>query len=282
MPKQCSGPDQRTAAPSCCVICGCGRLVLIHDQTQSRFFPRRIWRCTDCGFAFVFPPPGSAELRAVYADTQYFDRRGAATTSELLDNPRVSRRAQSRLRWLRRHVAPAELLDVGCHRGEFLHFARQQGWRVTGFDVSSVAAAGARALTGAEIFESSLAELARSGRRFALVTAWDVIEHVPDPHGFVSDCRALLADDGHLALSTPNQANYHALVHGDAWKGYSDGPEHLLFFKAATLCRLLADCGFTIVSRRTRRIAPVALRWMQYLGYGNELEVLARAVPNIA
>jgi SAM-dependent methyltransferase len=260
-----------------CPECGRAGARRIHDQPQARYFPRVIWHCTGCGFAFVHPPPAPERLRELYALPGYFDRPAGVSASELLANPRVRGRARSRLRWLRQHAALGRLLDVGCHRGEFVYFANQEGWSASGADLSEVAIEAARELTGACIFGGDLAAIAAAHHRFDVVTAWEVIEHVRSPPDFLSGCRALLGAGDSLALSTPNQRNYHGVLHGDGWKGYVDGPEHLHFFNANTLATAVRRAGFDIVSVRTRRIAPVWLRPLQYLGFGSELEMLARA-----
>ena len=43
---------------------------------------------------------------------------------------------------------------------------------------------------------------------FGLVTAIEIIEHLDCPRSFLKNVRALLADDGHLLLTTPNVAHW--------------------------------------------------------------------------
>lgn len=48
----------------------------------------------------------------------------------------------------------------------------------------------------------------RYDRRFALVVAVDVVEHLASPRHFLRQARDLLDDGGHLLLTTPNVANW--------------------------------------------------------------------------
>lgn len=159
-----------------------------------------------------------------------------------------------------------------------MYVANENDFNVSGFDISENAARAAYRLTGNKIYTKSLETLITNNIKFDILALWEVIEHVIDPGVFLEQCKKLLNKNGFIALSTPNQRNYHAIVHGDNWKGYIDGPEHLHFFNPETLSFLLEKHEFEIISIRTKRIAPVLWRWAALLGYGNELEILARLV----
>ncbi|WJW75392.1 class I SAM-dependent methyltransferase [Thiohalobacter sp. IOR34] len=258
-----------------CPLCEHPHPRLIHDQPQARFFPRRIHRCPGCGFAFVDPLPDAATLSRVYNDSNYFHDPGQAF-SETPPRPGVVRRAASRARWLQRQGVSGRLLDVGCAEGVFLDQARQAGLEPVGVELSRYAADVARRRTGCEVHTEPLAALIERDLSFDALGLWDVLEHVTDPFAFLGECRALLRPGGWIALSTPNQRSYNGVLRGDDWKGYRDGPEHLYFYNARTLSRLLERCGFQVQARRSRNIAPVLMRWAVVLGWGGDLEILAR------
>jgi SAM-dependent methyltransferase len=258
-----------------CGLCHSSALRLIHDQQDSSYFPRRIYRCRACGYAFVHPLPVQEQLDGIYADRAYFDARVSSEETRRVNRGQLER-ADSRLDWLRRYFTGGKILDMGCGNGEFMLRARERGLDIYGLEVSAAAAAAAGKLTGAIIYTDDPQHLAGSGLRFDLVTLWDVIEHVPDPGRFVRLCVPLLNERGLIAVSTPNQRNYHGVVHGDRWKGYRDGPEHLYFFNKNTLDMLMQHNGLTAIASRTCRISPVLLRWLAPLGYGNELEAVFR------
>jgi len=73
------------------------------------------------------------------------------------------------------------LLDVGCGVGRFCHAAHAHGWDVTGIDPSSAAIEIGAPLAPFPLVCQSLADLARTGRRFDQITAFEVVEHVPAP-----------------------------------------------------------------------------------------------------
>ena len=261
-----------------CSLCHSSALRLIHDQRNSRYFPRRIYRCSRCGYAFVHPMPTREQLDKLYSDPEYLNTRVSADENRRVNIGQIER-AGSRLDWLSRYIKKGKILDVGCGNGEFILKAGERGFEVYGLEVSTAAAEAVRSLTGAVIFTDDPEQLHRSGLQFDLVTMWDVIEHVIDPHRFIGTCVSLLAENGLIVVSTPNQRNYHGVIHGDKWKGYREGEEHLHFFNKETLGMLMGSAGLAAIASRTRKISPVLLRWLAPLGYGNELEALYRLRP---
>jgi 2-polyprenyl-3-methyl-5-hydroxy-6-metoxy-1,4-benzoquinol methylase len=101
---------------------------------------------------------------------------------------------------------PASLLDVGCGAGGFLAWAarRLPEARRVGIELDPERAARARARDpGAEIHAGDALELLpRLGRRFELVTLWDVFEHLPDPVECLRALRGVLAPRGAIYLQT--------------------------------------------------------------------------------
>ena len=275
-PATTTDPGRSAGIGRLCRLCNSPDNHLLHHQPESKYFPRDIYECKHCGYAFVDPPPSREQLAAVYADPAYFDRGVAVDAQALFNNPRVSRRIIDRLHWFDRLGIKGRLLDVGCHYGEFLHHALQHGWEAHGVDLSAYAVEIASQLTGAQVFNQELREIEKTGQKYDLVTLWEVIEHVTDPDIFIEDCARILTPGGQIALSTPNQRNHNALFKGRNWKGYFSGQEHLHFFNPAPLRKLLENHGIEVVATRTRRIAPFLLRWMAPLGFGSELEMVGK------
>jgi 2-polyprenyl-6-hydroxyphenyl methylase / 3-demethylubiquinone-9 3-methyltransferase len=107
-------------------------------------------------------------------------------------------------------AAGLRLLDVGCGAGLAAEALARRGFDVLGVDAAGEAIDAARAHAAGQglsvayrigIAEDVLAE----GLRFPVVTALEVIEHVPDPRAFVASLAGLLEPGGLLLLSTLNR-----------------------------------------------------------------------------
>ena len=106
------------------------------------------------------------------------------------------------------HPAGIRLLDVGCGGGLAAEALSRHGFDVLGIDAAPDVIAAARAHGGESgpRYRVALAEdLLAEGARFPLITALEVIEHVPDPAAFVRALTALLEPGGMLFLSTLNR-----------------------------------------------------------------------------
>jgi 2-polyprenyl-6-hydroxyphenyl methylase/3-demethylubiquinone-9 3-methyltransferase len=102
------------------------------------------------------------------------------------------------------------LLDIGCGAGLLAEPLSRLGALVTGLDpaANSIEIARAHAeATGAELtyVAGTVEDLAQSRKKFDVVLAMEVVEHVNDVGGFVRSAASLLRPGGLFALSTLNR-----------------------------------------------------------------------------
>src|SRR5262249_49813047 len=138
--------------------------------------------------------------------------------------------------------------DVGCGSGGSLGVARALGWQVTGIEVDEAAAAKARRFAS-ELYVGDLLSAPFAAGRFDVVSAFHVLEHVPEP---VAGLRRLLAvlrgrlqwlaPGGILIVEVPNAGGLGAAMFGKAWSGL-ELPRHLSHFSPVTLRRAAEQAG---------------------------------------
>ena len=102
------------------------------------------------------------------------------------------------------------MLDLGCGGGIASEALARSGFAVTGLDASEDAIGVAQthaAQAGLDIaYRVGLAhDLLSEPKRYAAVTALEIIEHVPDQAAFVASLAGLLAPGGALFVSTLNR-----------------------------------------------------------------------------
>lgn len=209
-------------------------------------------QCSRCGLVFVSPRPDPNELYALYGET-YFHNDESSTvgyTNYLKDETNIRKTFAGRLKHLQRFMQPGKLLDVGCAAGFFLSEADKNGWAVQGLDVSSFAVQYAKERFGFDVQQGSFTELPYPLGEYDAVTMWDVIEHVPDPKSYIQRAASLLRSGGIFALATPDVDSLPARLTGKRWVGYKLSEEHVYYFSADTLSKMLDEAGFEVVNVR--------------------------------
>jgi len=212
---------------SACPLCGSGAIAAagaIAYETPVRFSSREIqlertpelWRCRQCrsGFAQNILPEQAA--RALYSE--------ADSTARWVPKSMEAQEMPETLAELARLCQPgARVLDVGANAGDLLDFARARGCETDGVEYS---AAGQAALRRKGHGVHASLDAAPAG--YALITAFDTVEHLYDLPRFFEACRARLAPGGRLLLLTGDIECASARVSGPRW-WYVTYPEHIAF-----------------------------------------------------
>jgi 2-polyprenyl-3-methyl-5-hydroxy-6-metoxy-1,4-benzoquinol methylase len=208
-----------------------------------------IARCSQCSLQSVKITPEPEAILAYYQSPEYY-RGSAEGYRDYMEMAKVllplAERRLARIEALLPGGDEQCLLDVGCAAGFFLQKAREQGWEVCGVEVAKDMAEYTQRRLGVPVYLSIESVEAKNASLDA-VTAWEVIEHLAEPHPMLRHIFHLLKPGGILALSTPNTGHWRAIEYPNQWESYSP-PAHLLFFNRSSLRATLEMVGFEIVS----------------------------------
>jgi len=130
------------------------------------------------------------------------------------------------------------VLDIGCATGRLMELLKEKGAdEVEGIEVSAYAAslAGGK---GFKVHQGDIMALdTESG--FDIITAFDVIEHVPDLRAFFARACDLLKPDGVFIFMTPDAGSKDALSQKESWYGFNSSLEHIYYFSVISLTSAL-------------------------------------------
>ena len=127
-----------------CKLCEKDETKVILKQPNAKYFPRTIVRCLNCGLCYINPQPDLEELKRLYQEYHCMDVSssplGGSCSGKIPYSLPVNERIPHRLSLLKKMKKPGRLMDVGCGTGEFLYYAKADGWEGIGVDISSFAA----------------------------------------------------------------------------------------------------------------------------------------------
>ena len=126
-----------------------------------------------------------------------------------------------------------QLLDVGCFRGDILFGAKQKSWDVHGIEISEKAAEYAKDNYNIDINVGSLFDAKYESNFFDVISMFDVIEHLSDPNGYLSEINRILRPGGLLYLDTPNFNSTNRYLFKENWSVFF--PWHLYYFTSNSL-----------------------------------------------
>lgn len=195
-------------------------------------------QCPNCDLHFFLPlVPGDArfygELTSTMARYYNHDKWDFAAALDL--------------------VRPGQrLLDVACGAGHFVGQAADKGLAAVGVDTNPEAVAEARSL-GRSVQEISLEAFAQLHQgHFDLVTAFQILEHLPNVNPLIQAAVQCLKPGGLLVLTVPNRlrmfrADFEPLDHP---------PHHLSHWSAVQLNHLAERYGLSV---QTIRYEPASM-----------------------
>jgi 2-polyprenyl-3-methyl-5-hydroxy-6-metoxy-1,4-benzoquinol methylase len=245
-----------------CPLCGCTAAAPAFRKRDVDY-----WRCTRCTFRFATPDvnPNLTQTLSGYEE---------AYLQYLGDDPSDAVNFESLCGWMEEFTAleGKRLLDVGAGSGKLVRHLRGRGVDAKGIEPSR--ALFDRFLKDDPAFACATLDDLRApeGKAYDIITAFDVIEHVPDPVGFLHGIERLLEGTGTCFVSTPDVESLVARTFGRQWHFYY--PYHLSYLGPRTLARAAAPSGLHVIDTRHRG----RLRSTAYMiRYGAEMILGAHA-----
>lgn len=223
-----------------CPLCG---------EETSRDFDRRQFRgyqvayriCEACGFVFQSPRMTEAELQRFYR-AEYRRLYQGAEGPDPRDLEIQKARAEALVSFLGTAGVDkaARHLDIGCSAGLLLEKTRER-YGLTGVGIEPGDDYREYAQNRGFKVYASLDGMEEAGEnRFDLVSAAHVLEHLPDPVGYLKQIRAeWLTNDGSLLVEVPN------LYAHDCFE-----VAHMSAFSEHSLRRVLERSGFAVQALR--------------------------------
>lgn len=238
-----------------CNLCGADETTLLYPSTLKHVNKQqsKAYHCTNIGYGFHHAIVQCCKCGLVYANPRFPESKLLAAYQQVVD-PLYEQEREGRVLTFQRHLKAIEeligdyrgkrLLDVGAYTGVFVELAGEHGWDAYGIELSLWAAELCHQ-KGLNVKRGTLNDVYFSDNYFDVVTSWDVIEHLNDPHTHLADIHRILKPGGLLVIHTIDIDAPFARLMGAHWPWLME--MHLVYFSRRTLALMLEDVGFDVI-----------------------------------
>lgn len=194
------GPDGELK-PGCVVETSCPNCGGTGFEGEFKVNGFRHLTCPYCRVVYVSPHLKPEFLHRLYSD-EYYSEMYAKSMIPVFEKRKelIGRRKCDQVT---SYVAgPGRVLDVGCGIGEVIDVFKDRGWDCEAIEMNRTALKWVRDL-GVNVFDGPLSEYP-ADEIFDVVMAWGVVEHVDEPHAFLSRVLSHLRPGGVFVSEVPS------------------------------------------------------------------------------
>tara|TARA_B100000795_G_C22717348_1_gene405998 strand:+ start:98 stop:952 length:855 start_codon:yes stop_codon:yes gene_type:complete len=223
----------------------------------------KILECVDCGLVYLSSTKHIKKLH--YEKSGMHDGKKLNVKSRLKLN-RVD--DMRRYNFLKKRVVNKKVLDFGCGAGGFLELVSKRAKKANGLEVEKAMQQSyiKRNLNVYSSYEQAL----RSSKKWNILTAFHVVEHLLDPIKIISKLSKLLTDDGEMIIEVPNSEDaLLTLYENKAFQNFTYWSQHLYLFNKDNLKELAKK-------------AKLKVKWIKYIQrhpLSNHLYWLSKGKP---
>lgn len=235
-----------------CYLCGGSaraRKGVVRDSPELR-----VMECSDCGlvqldsFEHIYPGfyegsgmhgPNQISIESWLRETEGDDRRRFETLMPFLPNCRV--------------------LDFGCGAGGFLQRAHDLAAVVVGIELEERV----RSYWNGRI--KILSDIDQTDDQWDLITAFHVLEHLPDPVRLLRKMGSKLSENGRLFLEVPSANDALLMLYdNNDFQNFTYWSQHFFLFTPDTLRRVAKRAGLEVISIQQHQRYPLSnhLHWL--------------------
>ncbi len=227
-----------------CRLCGYERIgkkykVCRNDEDLT------ILKCLKCGF--IFREDDKKDASSYYGIGYY---KGCSSYSYMDErNDEEACRSVWRKRflkwkkWDKTGFQNGSFLDVGCSFGGLMNVAAENGYLVSGIDISDYAGDYAKKRFGeGSVSIGNIEDIKLPGDLFSIVSLIEVIEHVVNVRKALKNIYDSMKKGGVIVLQTADMEGLQARLYGSRYHYYLPG--HFSYFSRYNLSMLLKETGF--------------------------------------
>jgi 2-polyprenyl-3-methyl-5-hydroxy-6-metoxy-1,4-benzoquinol methylase len=222
-----------------CYLCGGTNNIIrpgrVRDSTEIKPL-----ECVDCGLVFLSSVGHIAEEH--YVESGMHGGEMPDIDSWLLKTEFDDER---RFKFLKEQITNKTILDFGCGVGGFLDRTKLLASEVSGIELEKALQT---SFNERELNVFSNLQLAQEdGRKWDLITAFHVVEHLSDPRQTLNDLSTLLNKEGQMIIEVPSANDVLlTLYNNQPFQNFTYWSQHLFLFNSQTFSDLIKQSGLKL------------------------------------
>ena len=222
------------------------KLELIKDDV-------RYVHCTNCDLVFVDESMSDRMIATMYEEEaeRYFLDHQKIDLDYNVSRYRFEVQAFRKINF----NLSANILEIGCATGSFLHLLKGHGFaNLEGIDISEPSIAFAKKM-GLKCESGDFLKMDYQTDFYDCIVMWATLEHLLHPRLFCEKAFRCLKEGAFLFISVPNYKSVTQRLLGK--KNRYVGSGHLNYFSKSNVSMLLTGIGYEVVSTEFHAINPI-------------------------
>lgn len=240
-----------------CYLCKSEELIELPGKVRDSE-SLKILECKNCSLVFL--------SNFAHIESAHYEKSGmhGSTPAPIEDWLKESEGDdERRFQFLKQKILNKRILDFGCGAGGFLYKSQTFAKECSGIELEQRALE--RLKENGIHAKNSISAFIDSKSKFDLITAFHVVEHLPDPCSIITELSKLLNDTGELIIEVPNSKD--ALLELYKSKPFSEftyWSNHLFLFNNETMKSLIKKSGLQLNWLKQVQRYPISnhLHWL--------------------
>lgn len=229
-----------------CYLCSQNDLKIIRTKLRHDI-SRNVLKCQACGIVYL--EPKGSDLKEYYQQDYrklYAPVIGKESSSAEIFNIYFPYQ-KARINEIKHILNPMmKALDVGCSAGHFLYALKEHVQECVGIEFNKKDAEFVNQKLGIKTYTEPIQNTDIPLEYFDLITAYQVLEHIDDPVGFLTTVYKYLKPDGVLCVEVPNiQDTLISVYNNEPYADFWFREPHIFYFSPKTLSTILEHSGFS-------------------------------------
>jgi len=225
-----------------CIICASNRFIQLAFKVRDSK-KHKILECKTCKQLQLFPIPLQSELKK-YNDENLQDKN-VNYFGTISDHRKKSiKDTNRRVNFVKKYISKkSKVLEIGSGHGFFLQAIKNEGYQISGIEISKEKKRILKKVTNAEIFDVDLVKQTPNIQKVNAIVLFHVLEHIEKPVNFLKNLKNLLRKNGRIIIEVPNSDDLF-LRENQAYQKWYWQLAHISYFNPNTLKKSLKIAGY--------------------------------------